>query len=134
MWNPRWWPRNGCDNRLTVKILMTTIQVSLWHILLGFSTKCTWIVVTKIFAVSLHAYYHNHFLATILNFTSFSHFTTALCGLHSFFSSGLDFIYMYKIFLFLKTVKCYWMQVWATNVAELCSGPFRTDNWAESHL
>ena len=26
--NPRWRPRNGCDGRLMVKILITTIQVN----------------------------------------------------------------------------------------------------------
>ena len=29
MWNPKWWPRNGCDGRLIAKILITTIQVNL---------------------------------------------------------------------------------------------------------
>jgi len=29
MWNSRWWPRNGCDIRLTAKILIMTIQVNL---------------------------------------------------------------------------------------------------------
>jgi len=68
MWNPRWQPRNGCDGRLMVKILITTIQVNLvpnpcetlrrQHIFI-------WIVIIKIFAISLH------FLAAALDFTSF---------------------------------------------------------------
>jgi len=56
MWNPRWWPRNGCDGRLMTKFLITTIQVNfccLLHVSLGFGTKFTWIVVIKNFAISL---------------------------------------------------------------------------------
>ena len=33
--NPRWWPRNGCDGRLMVKNLITTIQVNLVPLGLG---------------------------------------------------------------------------------------------------
>ena len=39
MGNPRWRPRNGCDGRLMVEILITTIQVNL--VPLGLGTKFT---------------------------------------------------------------------------------------------
>ena len=51
MWNPRWRPRNGCDGRLMVKILIPTIQVSFVPKPTG--TKFTWIVIIKIFTINL---------------------------------------------------------------------------------
>jgi len=83
-----------------------------WHLYvsLGFSTKFTWIVIIKIFAFSLPlqpffgwegstnshelsllkflplAYYHSHFLAATLDFTSF--FTTAFLGASHFLHLG----------------------------------------------
>ena len=62
-----WW------YRLMAKILITTIQVNLLCCFIiasqGISTKFTWIVVIKIFAINL--YHHSHFLAA--PFTTFSH-------------------------------------------------------------
>ena len=52
MWNPRWLPRNGCDGRLMVKILITTIQVNFVPIDQA-APKFTWIVVIKIFTINL---------------------------------------------------------------------------------
>ena len=54
MWIQRWQPRK--DGGLMAKILITTIQVNLCSLLqvsLGFSTKFTWIVVIKSFAINL---------------------------------------------------------------------------------
>ena len=88
MWNPRWRPRNGCDGRSIVKILIMTIQVNLVPLDLG--TKFTWIVVIKILPLTYH---HSHFLAATLDFTSF--FTIAfLRATHFFLQLGcfwLDF-------------------------------------------
>jgi len=61
-----WW------YRLVTKILITTIQVNLCCLILaplGISTKFTWIVVIKIFAINL--YHHRHFLAAPFDFTTF---------------------------------------------------------------
>ena len=69
MWNPRWRPRNGCDGRLMVKILITTIQVNFdaaWSI----GTKFTWIVVIKIFTINLPS---QPFLGRHLGFHIFFH-------------------------------------------------------------
>ena len=68
MWNPRWRPRNGCDGRLMVKILITTIQVNL--VPLGLGTKFTWIVVIKIFTINLPS---QPFLGRHLGFHIFFH-------------------------------------------------------------
>jgi len=61
-------PRNGSDGiRLMAKIFITTIQVNLCCLIpasLGISTKFTWIIVIKNFAINL--YHHSHFLATPL--------------------------------------------------------------------
>jgi len=74
MWNLRWQPRNGCDDRLMAKLLITAIQVNL--VLNPSETwrrqhKFTWIVVIKNFAISLpsqsflgrhlvfHIFFHN---------------------------------------------------------------------------
>jgi len=79
MWNPSWWQRNGCDSRLVAKNLITTIWVNLCcllHVSLGFGNKSTWIVVIKVFAISLPS---SHFLAATLNFKSF--FTMGGCTL-----------------------------------------------------
>ena len=72
MWKKKWRPIIGCDGRLMIKILMTTIKVNLCcllHISLGLGTKFTWIVIIK--KKLPLANYHNHFLATTLDFTSF---------------------------------------------------------------
>jgi len=53
-------------------ILLTTTQINLCCLisaLLGASTKFTWIVVIKIFAVNL--YHHSYFLAAQFDFTFF---------------------------------------------------------------
>jgi len=78
--------KNGCDGRLTVKILITTIQVN-------FVPNCneTWkgntnsaeFSVIKIFAISLPS---EPFLAATLDFTSFSQWP--LRAAH-FFTAGL---------------------------------------------
>ena len=52
MWNPRWRPRNGCDGRLMVKILITTVQVDFVPIDQA-APKFTWIVVIIIFTINL---------------------------------------------------------------------------------
>ena len=64
------------------KVLMMTIQVNLVPNLSEMWRKqLTRIVVIKVFAI---AYYHSHFLAATLDFTSFSQ-----QGLHTFFTVGL---------------------------------------------
>ena len=68
MWNPRWRPRNGCDGRLMVKILITTIQVNFVPRPSG--TKFTWIVVIKIFTINLPS---QPFLGRHLEFHIFFH-------------------------------------------------------------
>ena len=64
----RWRPRNGCDGRLMVKILITLIQVNL--VLFGLGTKFTWIVVIKIFTINLPS---QPFLGCHLGFHIFFH-------------------------------------------------------------
>jgi len=56
------------DGKLMEKFLIMTIHMNLCcllHISLGFGTKFTWIVISKIFAISLPS---NHFLAATLAF------------------------------------------------------------------
>ena len=66
MWNPRWRPRNGCDGRLVVKILITTIQVNFCEA----AQKFTWIVIIKIFTTNLPS---QPFLGRHLGFHIFFH-------------------------------------------------------------
>ena len=89
MWNPRWRPRNGCDGKLMVKILITTIQVNFgaaWSI----GTKFTWIVVIKFFTINLPS---QPFLGRHLGFHIFFHHS--LFEGHTLFLQlgcfGLDF-------------------------------------------
>ena len=51
MWNPRWRPRNGCDGRLMVKILITTNQENFVPRPSGI--KFAWFVVIKVFTINL---------------------------------------------------------------------------------
>ena len=86
MWNPRWRPRNGCDGRLMVKILITTIQVNL--VPLGqLAQNSPELSLLKFLPLTYH---HNHFLAATLDFTSF--FTIAFWGPHTFFTAWLFWI------------------------------------------
>jgi len=80
LWNPKWWPRSGCDGRIMAIFLITTIQVNLvlipseawrrqhkfaWIVVIK---KFAWIVVIKKLPLSYH---HSHFWATTLDFTTF---------------------------------------------------------------
>jgi len=56
MWNPRWRPRNACDARVMIKLLITIIQVNLvsnpsemWKR----QHRFTWIVIIKNFAINV---------------------------------------------------------------------------------
>ena len=77
MWNPKWRPRNGCDNRLKAKILIMTIQVNL---MLNRSEtrrrghKFNWIVDIKNFAFSppSQPFLGRHFGFPIFFITAFS--------------------------------------------------------------
>jgi len=95
MWNPRWWPRNGCDGRLMAKFLTKTIQVNLCCLLpvsLGIGTKFTWIVsivVIKNFAISLPSL---PFLGHHLGFHIFFHNDGC-----TFFTVGLFWIILFVI-------------------------------------
>jgi len=95
MWNPRWWPRNGCDGKLMVKFLTTTIQVNLASIPSETWRKqyhITWIVVIKNFAISLPS---QPFLGRHLGFYIFFH--NGLFEAAHFFTAGLFWIrYVYK--------------------------------------
>jgi len=87
IWNPKWWPRNGCDNRLKAKNLIMTIQVNLCrliHISLRFSTKFTWIVFIKMFAFNLLS---QPFLDCHFGFHIFFH--NRILGGHTLFIAGL---------------------------------------------
>ena len=65
----KWWrPRNGCDGRLMVKILITTIQVNFVPRPSG--TKFTRIVVIKSFTINLPS---QPFLGHHLGFRIFFH-------------------------------------------------------------
>ena len=65
--NPRWQPRNGCDGRLMVKILIMTIQVNL--VPLGqLAQNSPELLLLKFLPLTYH---HSHFLAATLDFTSF---------------------------------------------------------------
>jgi len=116
------------DGRLIAKILIMTIQVNLCcllHVSLGFDTKFTWIVVIKIFAISLPS---NHFLAAYFDFTSF--FTKAFLGATHFFTVGLFWI-RFHFFLQLhilcitsilpSLIKCLLLSIFLP-LAELCTG------------
>jgi len=49
VWNWKWQPRNGCNDRLRAKFLTMTIRVNLCcflHVWLGYGTAFTWTVVT----------------------------------------------------------------------------------------
>ena len=86
-----WW------YRLMAKILIATIQVNLHCLipaLLGISTKFTWIVVTKNFAINL--YHYSHFLATLwfYNFFHTGHFEQY----HTFFYSLAVFEWISLLF------------------------------------
>ena len=78
MWNPRWRPRNGCDGRLMVKILITTIQVNFC----AASQNLPKLSLLKFLPLTYH---HSHFLAATLDFTSF--FTIAFLRAAHFFYS-----------------------------------------------
>ena len=62
-------PRNGCDGRLTVKILIATIQVNFVPIDKA-ATNSPELLLLKILPLTYH---HSHFLAATLDFTSFFH-------------------------------------------------------------
>ena len=57
----RWQPRNGCDGRLMVRILMMAIQVKRHK-------NSPELPLLKFLPLTYH---HSHFLATTLDFTSF---------------------------------------------------------------
>ena len=98
MWNPRWRPRNGCDGRLMVKILITTIQVNFVPRPSG--TKFTWIVVIKIFTINLPS---QPFLGRHLGFHIFFH--------HSLFKGRTPF---FTAWLFLiRYIKQHIKYLWA---------------------
>jgi len=110
MWNPRWWPRNGCDGRLIAKILIMTIQVNLVLFLWRRQHRFTCIVIIESFAISLPS---QPFLGCHLGFHIFFH--NDLLGGHTLFYSwagfGLDLIvFCYNCqsstFIIQNTVKC----------------------------
>ena len=80
-------PRNGCDGRLMVKILITTI-----HVNLCFAPNSPELSLLKFLPLTYH---HSHFLAATLDFTSF--FTTAFLGAVPFFTAWL-FLIRYHFF------------------------------------
>ena len=84
---PRWRPRNGCDGRLMVKILITTIQVNFC----AASQNLPKLSLLKFLPLTYH---HSHFLAATLGFHIFFHHSlsegrTLFLQLGCF---GLDFI------------------------------------------
>ena len=92
LWNPRGWPRNGCDGRSMAKFIMT-IQVKLWSLipaLLGIGTNIPELLLINFF---INFFHHSRFLAILLNFTTFSnrpfwtglHFYTVRCRYHIVF-------------------------------------------------
>jgi len=88
MWNPRWWPRNGCDrSRLIAKNLIITIQAIWCWILVKRGEGITNLPELLLLKFLLLTYHHSHFLAATLNFTSFSQWPS--WGLHTFFTAGL---------------------------------------------
>ena len=106
MWNPRWRPRNGCDGRLMVKILITIIQVNFgaaWSI----GTKFTWIVVIKIFTINLPS---QPFLGRHLGFHIFFHHSL-FEGRTLFFTAWLFWI-RFHFFLYLYTPKPAYGLLW----------------------
>ena len=76
--NPRWRPRNGCDGRLMVKILIITIQVNF----VKRHKNSPELSLLKFLPLTYH---HSHFLAATLDFTSF--FTIAFLRAAHFFYS-----------------------------------------------
>ena len=84
-----WW------YRLMARILITTIQDNLCPYPKGISTKFTWIVAIKIFAINL--YYHSHFLATpfISQLFHTGHFEQG----HTFFYSQAVFEWISHLFV-----------------------------------
>ena len=67
LWNPRWWPRSGCNGRIMAKILITTM-VNVVPIPWRRQHKFVWIFAIKILPLSYH---HNHFWAATLDCTTF---------------------------------------------------------------
>ena len=69
-WNERGQSRNGCDGMdWWQKFLITTIQDNLCCLIpasLGISTKFTWIVVIKIFAINLYHHFSTHSSVTAM--------------------------------------------------------------------
>ena len=118
LWNPRGWPRIGCDNGIGWwSKLITIIQVNLYCLILTsleISTKFTWIVVIKIFAINL--YYHSHFLATPLISQLFSHWPF-WTGPHLFFTARL-FLNIYYFFLYFNL--CFFFYQQGLNESSWC--------------
>ena len=95
MGNPRWRPRNGCDGRLMVKILVTTIQVNL--VPLGqLAQNSPELSLLKFLPLTYH---HSHFLAATLDFTSF--FTIAFLRAAPFLTAWLFWIRISLLFVFV---------------------------------
>ena len=95
----RWRPRNGCDGRLMVKILITTIQVNL--VPLGkLAQNSPELSLLKFLPLTYH---HNHFLAATLDFTSF--FTIAFSRAALLFFTAWLFLIRFHFFLYLYTPK-----------------------------
>jgi len=65
MWNPEWWPRNGCDGRLKAKILITTISCRIVVKSREGNTNSPELSLLKFLPL---AYHHSHFLAANLDF------------------------------------------------------------------
>ena len=86
LWNPKWWPRSGCDGRIMAIFLITTIQVNL--VLIPSEAwrrqhKFAWIVVIKNFAIILPS---QPLLGHHLGFHNFFHAVFLLHGSHLFYS------------------------------------------------
>ena len=104
--SPWWRPRNGCDGRLTVKILTMTIQVNLVPKLS--STKFTLIVFIKIFTINLPS---QPFLGHHLGFQIFFHHSlfegrTLICE-KSLFKCHIYILYIHIITTMFAVLKVY---------------------------
>ena len=93
----RWRPRNGCDGRSMVKILITTIQVN--FVPRSMAPNSPELSLLKVLPLT---YDHSHFLAATLDFTSFFHHSLSEgCTL---FTAWLFWI-RFQFFLYLYTPK-----------------------------
>ena len=67
-------PRNGCDSRLKIRILITTIHVNCYLVHASLNSP-----ELSLFKSLLLTYHQSHFLAATLDFTSFHHSILGSC-------------------------------------------------------